>query len=132
MSSFSYERLFRVFAVAFLGAALFHGAAFVKPDLAEPVPAAWHATFVVVNLTLAYCVVRWRTRAFAVGFVAYMVQQYVEHVPRLLDIWREEQRIDWASVSSLAFVPIVLVFLVLDLRARSRSATPGQPTSASS
>ena len=127
----SFEGLFRVFALAFAGAGLFHGACLVKPDLAPPVPPAWHALFVLVNLTLAFGVVRFRTRAFVVGFALYMVQQYVEHGPRLIDIWREQQRIDWTSVAPLLFVPVVLVCLWLNLRARARDATLGPSSNAS-
>jgi hypothetical protein len=128
----TFDRVFRVLSVVFACAAVFHAAAFVKPEIAEPMPRAFHASFVLVNLVLAYCVLRFRTKLLAGGFVIYMLQQWIEHVPRGLSIWQEQHRIDWASLSSSLFVPVVFVLLLLDLRGRSARESHVQQHNAAS
>jgi hypothetical protein len=116
-----WDGLFTVLAVVFLAAAAFHGAALIRPEIAEPVPAWWHALFVAVNAGLAFAVRR-RPPWLPFVFAAYVVQQYVEHAPRGIAVWREEHRLDWASLGAVAFVPVVLVLLVIDARRRSAAA----------
>jgi hypothetical protein len=113
----SRSRVFRFLAPAFAAAALFHAVALARPEIAEPVPRWWHALFVVVNVLLAVGVVR-RPRGFLVAFAIYTVQQLIEHGERGVRIGVTEHRLDWASLVSIVFVPIVLTLLVLDARGR--------------
>lgn len=110
-------RVFRFLAPAFFAAAIFHAAALVKPTIAEPEPAWFHATFVVVNFLLVAGVLR-RPRGFTLAFALYMIQQLVEHGTRGFRIAIEEHRLDWASLVSILFVPIVFALLVADARAK--------------
>ena len=75
------SRVFRWIAPAFAAAGVFHAAALVKPEIAEPVPPWWHALFVGVNVIMAVGVVK-RPRGFLAFYVAYTVQQSVEHRAR--------------------------------------------------
>lgn len=116
--------LFRVLALAFVGGGLFHLAAIPFPHIAEPVPAWYHALFVLVNFILAVLVVK-RPRFFPGLFAVYMVQQYVEHLPRCITVWRDHGRFDLPGFAPLVFVPGVLVLLVLDARRRDAAAITG-------
>jgi hypothetical protein len=115
------SRVFRWLAPAFVCAAVFHAAACVRPSIAEPVPRWYHALFVVVNVLLAVGVVR-RPPWFAFVFAIYAVQQFAEHGVRGVRVCMEEHRLDWASLASVVFVPIVLALLVRD-RLRARTST---------
>jgi hypothetical protein len=110
--------IFRFIAPAFVGGALFHLAALVEPGIAEPVPAWYHLLFVVVNAALAVLVLV-RPRGFVPLFALYMVQQYVEHLPRCIEVWRVHHRFDLPGFAPLVFVPFVLALLIRDARARS-------------
>src|SRR5262249_15016649 len=114
-------KIFRFIAPAFAAAGLFHLAALVWPQIAEPVPGWWHLLFVGVNAALTALVLR-RPRGFLIFYVIYTAQQFIEHVPRGLAVWRLEHRIDWGSLASVVFVPCVLALLVRD--ARTRRAGP--------
>jgi hypothetical protein len=125
-------RVFAILACVFVFAAVFHAAAFVQPAIAEPVPRWWHALFVGVNLALAVGVWK-RPRWLPVVFALYVVQQFAEHAPRGVTVWRDEHRIDWASLGSIAFVPVVLGLLVVDaagapVKARGRARTASGPS----
>lgn len=110
-----YSRIFPWLAPAFVGAALFHGAAFFKPEIAEAVPRWWHAMFVGINVALTVGILK-RPRGFIPLYVIYTAQQLYEHLTRGTHIWATEHRLDWASVVSVLFVPAVLVLLILDAR----------------
>jgi hypothetical protein len=113
--------IFRFIAPAFVAGGIFHLVGFIRPDLVEPVPQWYHFLFVLVNLALAAMVLR-RPRWFIPVFVLYMVQQYVEHLPRLIDLWREQHRFDWAGFAALVFVPFVFALLLRDARTRRLAA----------
>lgn len=115
--------LFPILALAFVGGGVFHALALVDPTIAEPVPAWYHLLFVGVNLALAILVVRrppWLVPLFAV----YLVQQYAEHLPRCVLLWREHGRFDLPGFAPLVFVPCVLALLVWDARTRRADARP--------
>jgi hypothetical protein len=116
------SRVFRWLAPAFAFAAIFHAAALFAPSIAEPVPPWWHALFVVVNVALAIGVVV-RPRGFVIAFAVYTLQQLLEHGHRGVVVWRDEHRLDWASLVSIVFVPIVLALLVCDARSRPAPLT---------
>jgi short-subunit dehydrogenase len=120
----SRARVFRFLAPVFAAAAVFHAAAFVRPGIAEPMPRWFHALFVAVNLLLVAGILR-RPRGFVVAYALYTIQQLVEHGERGSRIWSMEHRLDWASLVSVAFVPIVLVLLAADARAKRRAGGPG-------
>ena len=109
------SRLFRLFAVAFAAAGLFHATAFFHPEIAEAVPRYWHALFVFVNAGLVVGVLK-RPPWFPFVYALYTLQQWIEHGVRGMDVWQSEHRLDWASVVSVVFVPIVLVLLIADAR----------------
>lgn len=113
--------LFKVLSLAFVGGAGFHVAALVRPSIAEPVPAWYHLLFVGVNAALAVLVVK-RPRGIVPLFAVYMVQQYVEHLPRCITVWRDHGRFDLPGFAPLVFVPFVLALLVLDARARGEAS----------
>jgi hypothetical protein len=117
------SRIFLWLAPAFACAAVFHAAACVWPSIAEPVPRWYHALFVGVNVLLGVGVVR-RPPWFVFVFAVYTVQQYLEHGVRGVRVWMEEDRLDWASLASVVFVPIVLALLVRDRRRAPAAIEP--------
>jgi hypothetical protein len=120
MSLLDSPRIFHWLAPAFACAGVFHGAALVWPHIAEPVPAWFHALFVVVNGALAVGVVK-RPRGFLPVYVVYTLQQLIEHGVRGVTVWQDEQRLDWASLASILFVPFVLFLLLREARREART-----------
>lgn len=110
--------LYRAFALAFCAAALFHAAALVWPQIAEPAPPARHAIFVILNAVLAAGLWK-RPRGFPIVFALFTAQQLVSHGRGGYAVWRDEGRLDWASLVTVAFLPAVLALLVRDARARA-------------
>jgi hypothetical protein len=106
-----------VLAAFFAVAAAFHAAALVRPDLAEPSPPWRHGLFAAVHLAAAVGAL-WRPRGVVVAFALLTAQQLYSHGTYALDVWRDEQRVDWASVVVLVGMPVVLALFVADARAR--------------
>jgi hypothetical protein len=120
--------VFRFIAPFFAAGGLVHLAAMFAPQILEPVPAWYHLLFVSVNFGMAYGVLR-RPRGFIPIFALYLVQQYVEHLPRCLDVWQIEGRFDAPGFAPLAFVPLVLWLLIRDAR-KSRLGAQGEVATA--
>jgi len=112
-------KLHRALALPFLAAAIFHAVALQWPAVAEPSPPARHALFVVVNALLAAGLVK-RPRGFVAVFALFTAQQLLSHVQSGYLVWREQHRLDWASLVTVVFVPAVLALLVRDARAKAR------------
>ena len=111
--------VFLAIAAFFVAGALFHVAALVRPAVADPSPPWRHALFVLVNVAVALGLRR-RPRGFAVGFALLTAQQLWSHGLTAALVWREERRLDWASVVVVAGMPLVLALLLADDRARRR------------
>jgi hypothetical protein len=95
----------------------------VRPDLAEPSPPWRHAVFAAVNLSAAAGAL-FRPRGFVLAFALLTAQQLYSHGTYAADVWRDERRIDWASVVVLAGMPVALALFVADARARRASQAP--------
>ncbi len=111
----------RAFAACFGAAGLFHGLAILWPAIAEPSPAWRHALFVAINAgcALGFLV---RSRGFAGLFAILTAQQLWSHGTYLVEVWRSQRRVDWASVVVLVAMPLGLTLLLRD--ARGRRSTP--------
>jgi hypothetical protein len=118
MQRASLRRGFVVIAAFFAVAAAFHAAALLRPDLAEPSPPWRHALFVAINAAAAAGVL-WRPPGFVIAFALFTAQQLYSHGAYAIDVWRDERRLDWASVIVLVAMPIVLAMLIADARARA-------------
>lgn len=113
--------VFVVIAVALAIAGSFHVAALVEPSIAEPSPPWRHALFAAINFAFAVGMVK-RPRGFAFAFAALALQQLYSHGTYGIDVWRREARVDWASVVVIVAMPIVVVLLARDVRARAKAA----------
>jgi len=111
--------VFLSIAAFFAAGAVFHLAALVRPAVADPSPPWRHALFVLVNVAVALGM-RWRPRGFALGFALLAAQQLWSHGVTGALAWRDERRIDWASLVVVVGMPTVLALLVADARARRR------------
>jgi hypothetical protein len=109
--------IFRFIAPFFVAGGLFHLAAIFAPHILEPVPTWYHLLFVTVNFAMAYGVLR-RPRGFIPIFALYTVQQYVEHLPRCIEVWETQHRFDAPGFAPLVFVPFVLWLLIRDASER--------------
>ena len=118
------EMLFVILAVGFALSAVFHAVAIVAPQIAEPSPAWRHGLFVVINGVIAVLFVR-RPRWFPAVFGLLALQQLYSHGTYGYAVWRDQHRVDWASVLVLAVVPVVAVLLVVDALRRRRSNRAG-------
>ena len=112
--------IFRFIAPAFIAGGLVHLTAIFFPQVLEPVPTWYHLLFVAVNFALAWGVLR-RPRGFIAIFALYVVQQYVEHLPRCIEVWQVQHRFDAPGFAPLVIVPFVLWLLLRDARSASES-----------
>ena len=113
----SSQNTYRLLALAFCAAASFHVAALLWPQIAEPASPWSHALFVFINAALAVGLLR-RPRGFVLVFALFTLEQLISHATSGWLIWRDQHRVDWASVVTLLFVPTVLAMLVRDARGR--------------
>jgi hypothetical protein len=74
---------------------------------------------VVINALLALGLWK-RPRWLVYPFGVLLLQQLYSHGSYALSLWREQGRVDWASIVVLFAVPLVFAIL---LRDRSRSRT---------
>src|SRR5438128_1002787 len=110
--------IFRFIAPAFVAGGLVHLTAIFFPQVLEPVPTWYHVLFIGVNFALAWGVLR-RPRGFIPIFALYVVQQYIEHLPRCIELWQHQRRFDVPGFAPLVFVPFVLFLLIRDHQKKS-------------
>ena len=109
--------LFIVFAALGVVAAGYHVTGmFYKIDTA---PVWRHLLFAVISLFCVYGILK-RPSWFIWFFGVLLVQQYYSHGLYLFTLWREQQKIHWISVLVLILLPIVLLCLVDEYRARKQ------------
>jgi hypothetical protein len=112
--------LFRVLALGFIGAAIFHGKAFLDGTIEPRMSAAGHATFVLINVLTAagmWLHPRWLIFPFSV----LAMQQLISHGDWALAAWKAGW-FDWRSWGVLATMPPMLLLLVRDARRRRAAA----------
>jgi len=107
--------VFKLFSAGFVVAAVFHLAALRDPAAGDGSPAWRHGLFAAINAVAAAGMIR-RSRAFAAAFAVLCAQQLYSHGTALASVWRDEGRVDWASVVVLVAMPVALVLLVRDVR----------------
>ncbi len=112
--------VFVAIAVGLAVAGTFHLAALAAPSIAEPSPPWRHALFAAINFAFAVGMVK-RPRGFAFAFAALTLEQLYSHGTYGVDVWRREARVDWASVVVVVAMPIVVVLLARDARARAKA-----------
>ena len=109
--------VFVVGSLAFVAGAAYHAVGLVRPDWTEPIPPWRHAAFVAVNAGVVAGLL-WRPRWFVAVFALLVAQQLYGHSTYGWEVWRDERRVDWASVAVVLGMPIVLALLVRDALAR--------------
>lgn len=111
--------ILRVAALAHVAAAGMHLVAVVGARSVEDGP--WrHALFVAINLAVALGFWR-RPKYFPFCFGLLTLQQLASHGKAALSAWTTEQRVDFASLLVLAWMPAALFLLW-----RDRCATTGR------
>jgi hypothetical protein len=117
-SPYTRKTLFRIFAFLGCCAALYHLTGVFYDIDATPL---WrHLLFVAVNLFCVYGILR-RPAYFTWLFGALLVQQYYSHGRYLIKLWSEQHRVHWLSVAVLTLLPLVLLCLVDDYKARKQA-----------
>jgi hypothetical protein len=116
----SRESLFRILAVLFAGAAVYHAAAFFHPAFSNG-GAHWrHASFCAIDLLFAWYILR-RPRWFVWAFGLLTLETLWSHGSHAWRLWSTEGRPDWLSFVVLIVVPCTLALLMRDaLDRRSR------------
>ena len=94
-------------------------AALVDPQLAGTDPTWRHALFLGINAALAVLIVL-RPRWLPVLLAVLAAQQLWSHGRALVDAWKLEHRVDWASVVVVVGIPFALAIVVHDARAARR------------
>ncbi|MGA3136906.1 MAG: hypothetical protein ABSC88_13035 [Terracidiphilus sp.] len=116
----SRKNIFRIIAVLFIGAAMYHAAAFLVPAFSYG-GAHWrHAAFCVIDLLCACYLLR-RPRWFVAAFGVLTLETLCSHGAHAWMLWHTGRRLDWLSFAVLIVVPLTLVLLIrdaLDLRSR--------------
>ena len=109
----SRESLFRILAVLFVGAAVYHAVAFFHPAFSNG-GAHWrHAFFYATDILCAWYILR-RPPWFVLAFSLLTIQQLCSHGAHAWMLWRAEGRLDWLSFAVLIVVPCTLALLMRD------------------
>ena len=69
--------------------------------------------FVFIDLLMAYGVWK-RPEYFVLVFVLFMLEQLYSHGNDLVKMWELKHKIDWRSVFTILYLPVVCIFLILD------------------
>ena len=113
----SRKNIFRIIAVLFIGAAIYHAAAFFAPAFSHG-GAHWrHASFWVIDLLCAWYLLR-RPRWFVAAFGVLTLETLCSHGAHAWMLWHTERRLDWLSFAVLIVVPFTLVLLIRDAQER--------------
>jgi len=113
---------FRFAAFLSLCAAIYHALAIFTPSLDLTGDPLRHGVFILVGLAGVPLLLA-RPPWVVLAFSALTVQQIMSHGLRATRWWLEQGRVDWQSLLVLVIMPMTLVVLVLDWRAR----TPPKP-----
>lgn len=113
------NRIFWIFALFWVIAAAYHLVGLF--GLANDDPAWRHALFVVIDLLLAYGILK-RPRYFSWLFLVFLVQQSYTHGSRFLNQWEQQGTVDWISLLVLVVLPVVFYWLRKDEKARQATA----------
>jgi hypothetical protein len=105
--------LFRILAVLFAGAAIYHAVAFFLPAFSAGGSHGRHAVFCAIDLLCAWYLLR-RPRWFVAAFAALTLQVLCGHGHHAWMLWHTQRRLDWLSFAVLAVVPYTLALLIAD------------------
>ena len=120
----SRRTLFRIFALLFVAAAIYHAAAFAHPALSEGGTRSRHAAFFAIDLLFAWYMLK-RPRWFVAAFSLLTLETLYGHGLHAWKLWHDQGRLDWLSFAVLIAVPCMLAFLIAEARGRSRVAGDG-------
>jgi hypothetical protein len=120
----SRDLTFRLAALGGLVAAAIHLAALTVPAFASanyPHYPAWrHLLFVAIDGTAGWLFLR-RPAWFVWAYAVLTLQVIYSHGGSALESWQRDGRVGWIDAAALVAVPLGLVLLVVDYRARRRS-----------
>lgn len=103
------ERIFQLFAILFLIAAVYHFAGLFYP--VNDAPKWRHALFVCINGLCVYGMLK-RPTWFAYVFFVLLIQQINSHGSSLVDTWVEAHRISWIDLSVVIITPAMFLMLL--------------------
>ena len=109
----SRETLFRIIAVLFVGAAIYHAVAIIEPGFGSGGTHWRHASFCAIDLLCAWYILQ-RPLWFVVAYAVLTLQQICSHGARAWIWWHTQLRLDWLSFAVLAVVPCTLALLIAD------------------
>jgi hypothetical protein len=114
----SRDALFRIIAILFAGAAIYHAAAIFQTAFGTG-GAHWrHGVFCAIDLLSAWYMLR-RPRWFVWAFGLLTLETLYGHGTHAWIWWRTEGRLDWLSFAVLVAVPLTLALLIRERRLRS-------------
>lgn len=96
-------------------AALYHLVGVFYP--VNDAPKWRHLLFVLVNVFCVYGFIQ-RPGYFLIIFAALLVQQFYSHGTGLIKTWTETGQIHWISVCVLVLLPIAMLCLLYDYKAK--------------
>jgi uncharacterized membrane protein HdeD (DUF308 family) len=113
----SRQALFRMIAILFVAAAIYHAAAFFQLELSDGGVHWRHAAFIAIDLLCAWYLLR-RPWWFVWAFGLLTLETLCGHGAHAWMWWHTERRLDWLSFAVLIAVPLTLVLLIRDRRWR--------------
>ncbi len=103
------ETPFRIFALFFIAAAVYHFAGLFYPVNSAPV---WrHGLFVVINLLFAWGMLK-RPAWFIYVFFVLLLQQLYGHGSALLNHWHQTQHLAWIDLAVVIATPVMFTLLL--------------------
>lgn len=105
--------LFRILALLFAGAAIYHAIAFIAPGFSDGGAHGRHAVFFAIDLLCAGYLLR-RPRWFVAAFGLLTLQALWSHGSHAWFLWHTQRRQDWLSFAVILVVPFAWALLVED------------------
>lgn len=115
------NKLFIVFAILAALISLYHLIG-VFYEIDES-PFWRHGIFVCINLFFVYGILK-RPKYFVFLVCILLVQQYYSHGIYLIKMWAEQQKVHWVSILDLILLPVALICLIEDYKAKRQYPVP--------
>ena len=114
------NKLFIIFSILFVFAAMYHAAAiFIKLNDS---PAWRNIFFVLINLFCVYGLLI-RRKYFIYFFGLLLVQQLYSHGSSLINSLEADGKLDWRNIAVLSILPFIFICLIADRKQPEQNNT---------
>jgi hypothetical protein len=106
------KNVFRIIALLFGVAGVYHLVGFINPNLVVQSPHWRHGLFIIINL-IGVCLILTRPSWIVYPFLLMTIQVIFSHGTRALKWWNNN-KIDWISLMVIVLMPIILSLIVYE------------------